>query len=57
MTSNSYIHAMVYHEREAREQTLLHETIERSVRTDVHLQEVHGMGKTIAEAFMEKGRR
>ena len=53
----SYIHMLVYHEREEVEQRALWETIEESVQTDPYRQEMFKMGRTIAEAMIEKGRR
>jgi ElaB/YqjD/DUF883 family membrane-anchored ribosome-binding protein len=53
----SYIHALVYHDRRPAEQPDLQETIEASVRTDEHRQEVKDMGKTIADVLTEKGRK
>jgi hypothetical protein len=53
----SYIHALVYHERNRTERADLREQIEASVRTDSHRREVSAMGKTIAEDLMQKGRK
>lgn len=53
----SYIHALVYHERMETEHRGLQETIEASVQTDPYRQEIYAMGRTIAEALQEKGRR
>ena len=51
----SYIHALVYHERETREQSGLQTEIETSVATDEHRQEVFAMGKSYADDLMERG--
>jgi hypothetical protein len=53
----SYIHALVYHERDPAERLGLQEVIEASVRTDERRQEVVAMGKTIANALKEEGRK
>ncbi len=52
----SYVNAMVYHERHASEHASLQDRIEQSVRSAEHRGEVMAMGKTIAQAFEEKGR-
>src|SRR4051794_21885414 len=52
----SYLNALVYHERNASEHAILQERIEQSVRSADHRKEVTAMGKTIAQAFEEKGR-
>jgi hypothetical protein len=53
----SYVHALVYHERDPSERPNLHETIETSVRTDKHRQEVLEMRRTIADVLKEEGRK
>jgi hypothetical protein len=53
----SYIHALVYHEREQDEHADLHERVVASVQTDPHRQEVRTMGQTIAEALKAEGRK
>ena len=53
----SYIHMLVYHERERTEHRGLQEAIEASVQADPYRQEIQTMGQTIAEALQEKGRR
>jgi hypothetical protein len=53
----SYIHALAYHERGRAEYQDLKEQIEASVQADVYRREVFAMGKTIAEDFIEKGRK
>ncbi|HUG93145.1 MAG TPA: Rpn family recombination-promoting nuclease/putative transposase [Planctomycetaceae bacterium] len=53
----SYLHALVYFERPPSERPRLQRTIEGSVHTDRNRREIRQMGKTIAEALMEKGRR
>jgi hypothetical protein len=53
----SYIHMLVYHEREEAEHRRLHEAIEASVETDPQRQEVKAVAKTIAQEMEEKGRR
>jgi hypothetical protein len=52
----SYIHALVYHERDADEIPSLQETIESSVATDEYRQEVYAMGKSYAQVLIERGR-
>jgi predicted transposase YdaD len=52
----SYIHAFVYHEREAPERPGLQEVITASVRTDEHRQELTIMKQTIADELREEGR-
>lgn len=52
-----YVMALVYHVREPSERPNLQETIESSVRTDKHRQEVFEMGKTIADELREAGAR
>lgn len=53
----SYVHALVYHDRNPSEHTGLHETIEASVATDEHRQEVTTMRRSIADMFREEGMR
>ncbi len=53
----SYVYALVYHVRGPSERPALHETIEASVRTDRHRQELFDMGKTIAEELKEEGKK
>jgi hypothetical protein len=53
----SYIHALVYHERDPDERRVLQETIETSVQTDEHRREVFNMGRTIADALREEGQK
>jgi len=53
----SYVHALVYHVRNQAEHGALQQEIEASVGTDELRQEVSAMGKTIAEALIEKGRK
>ena len=52
----SYIDALIYHERNEREQTRLRETVERSIQNEELRQEVIEMGKTMADVLMERGR-
>lgn len=49
----SYIHALVYHEREG--VVPLQQVIEDSVQTDPHRQEVRNMGKSYAMVLEERG--
>ncbi len=51
----SYIMALVYHVRDPSEQPQLRKTIESSVRTDIHRQEIHEMGRSMADVLEEKG--
>jgi hypothetical protein len=53
----SYVHALVYHERNPAEHGGLQEEIEASVRTDEHRQEVSAMGRTIADELRAQGRK
>jgi hypothetical protein len=53
----SYFHALVYHERNFAERRELHKTIEASVRSADHRQEVRAMRKTIADVIKAEGRR
>jgi len=52
----SYIMAFVYHVREPSEWPSLQETIEASVQTDEHRQEIFEMRRTIADMFKDEGR-
>jgi hypothetical protein len=47
--------ALVYHAREPSEWPKLQETIEGSVRTDEHRQEIFEMRRTIADELKEEG--
>jgi hypothetical protein len=47
----SYIMALVYHVRDPSEQPKLRKTIESSVRTDPHRQEIHEMGRSMADVL------
>ena len=51
----SYITALVYHVREPSERPSLQKTIESSVQTDEHRQEVFEMRRTIADELKEEG--
>jgi hypothetical protein len=51
----SYIMALVYHARAPSERPELQKTIESSVRTDIHRQEIFEMRSTIADELEEKG--
>jgi hypothetical protein len=53
----SYLHALVYYEREPGEHAGLQDRIEQSVRSERHRQEVETMGKTIADMFREEGEK
>jgi hypothetical protein len=53
----SYIQALVYHDRADAEREGLRELIVASVRTDNDRREVAVMGRTIAEALRDEGRR
>ncbi len=53
----SYIHALVYHEREESEHQPLHQTIEDAVRNKYRREEVNTMPRTIAEALKDEGRK
>jgi hypothetical protein len=53
----SYIHALVYHERNPAEHEGLQGEIEASVRTDEHRQEVSTMRRTIADELRAQGRK
>jgi hypothetical protein len=53
----SYIHALVYHERDLAERPDLQEVIEDSVQTDEHRREVSAMRRTIADELKEEGRK
>jgi hypothetical protein len=50
-----YIGAMVYHERDEREQSGLQEAIERSLDMAELREEILDMGKTMADVMMERG--
>ena len=51
----SYIHALVYHERNRSKYFVLQQQIEASVETDVQRGEVSAMGKTIADELLQQG--
>lgn len=51
----SYVHALIYHERDAEEIPALQETIEASVATDEYRREVFAMGKSYAQVLIERG--
>ena len=51
----SYIMALVYHARDPSERPKLQKTIESSVRTDIHRQEIFEMRRTIADELKEEG--
>jgi predicted transposase YdaD len=53
----SYIHALVYHERQESERATLHATVTDAVRDEDRRKEVSEMPRTIAEALKEEGRR
>lgn len=53
----SYVHALVYHGREPSEHVELQHRIAESVQGDPHRKEVFGMGKTIADSLIQKGRK
>src|SRR5205823_7331878 len=53
----SYLHALVYHERDPQEHAELQDRIEHAVRTERHRQEVTVMRRTIADMFREEGRK
>jgi hypothetical protein len=53
----SYVHALVYHERNPSERGGLQEAIEASVQTDVRRKEVFEMGKTIAQEIEQRGKQ
>jgi hypothetical protein len=53
----SYIHALVYHDRNPAEHAELQAEVDTSVRTHQHGQEVAIMGRTIADALRAEGRR
>jgi len=52
----SYIHAFVYHEREACEKYSLEDKLKAAAWTDDHRRELSRMGKTIAESLRDEGR-
>jgi hypothetical protein len=47
--------ALVYHVRDPSEQPKLRKRIESSVRTDPHRQEIHEMGRSMADVLKEEG--
>jgi hypothetical protein len=51
----SYIMALVYHVRDPSEQPNLQRTVESSVQTDEHRQEIFQMRRTIADELKEEG--
>ena len=51
----SYLHALVYHERDLTEHQELHAHIEETVRTDRRRREVRTMRKTAADIHREEG--
>jgi ElaB/YqjD/DUF883 family membrane-anchored ribosome-binding protein len=53
----SYLHALVYHDRDPAEAARLQEVIEASVRTEQHRREVAAMGKSMADVLREEGRK
>lgn len=53
----SYVHALVYHQRDPSERTGLQKAIEASVQTDVRRKEVFEMGKTIAQEIEQRGKQ
>jgi hypothetical protein len=53
----SYIVAQVYHARSTGEQAELRDVVDRSIQTDPHRREFTKMGQTIAEMYLEQGRR
>jgi hypothetical protein len=53
----SYIHALVYHERQPPERPALQEVLDASVRTDEHRQEIFAMHRTIADELKAEGRK
>jgi hypothetical protein len=53
----SYVLALVYHERKAREHQSLQELIEASVQTDRERREITHVGQTIAQMFEARGRK
>jgi Putative transposase, YhgA-like len=52
----SYLLALVYHFRKEPERAELREELERSIQTQAVRNEVHSMGRTIAEALREEGK-
>ncbi len=52
----SYIHALVYHEREDCEKEILEDRIKAVAWTEDHRRELSRMGKTIAETLRDEGR-
>src|SRR5262249_16044789 len=53
----SYIHALVYHERQESERATLHASVADAVHDEDRRKEVSEMPRTIAEALKEEGRR
>jgi Putative transposase, YhgA-like len=51
----SYLHAMLYHDRDKPEHQGLQDRIAETVRKADHRQEVQAMGKTMADALREEG--
>ncbi len=51
----SYLHALVYHERDPGEHAEMQDRIEHAVRTERRQREVQAMRKTIADMFREEG--
>ena len=51
----SYIHALLYHEREPGERDDLQSHLAKSVKSDPHRQELNAMRKTIADVLKEEG--
>src|SRR6185369_4602943 len=56
-TLMSYLHALVYHERDPQERAALQDRIEQAVRSERHRQEVTVMRRTIADMFREEGEK
>lgn len=52
----SYLHALVFYERDRGEHDACHDEIEKSVRSQRQRQEVQVMRMTIADMFREEGR-
>ena len=53
----SYLHALVYHDRERPEHRGLQERIEQVIRAADHQTEVRAMRQTIADGFREEGEK
>jgi hypothetical protein len=53
----SYVHALIYHERDEPEREELSLRVADSLDNDAHRKEVYDMGRTIAEALQEEGIR